>query len=165
MDVLGKGMDVVGAGLNLATRVPVLPGQLPAGVLAAAAALPGRSANTGASSLGLNPQLLADNSAPGRGASKIEEVANSFESLFWSLLTKEMRQTLENGGLFGQDKGDIYGGLFDLYVGQHLAPAHALGIAAMIRQQLDTRASDEHHAPTTAPDVRAQPVDSLPGSP
>ncbi len=63
-------------------------------------------------------------------------VASGFESLFLSQLMKEMRQTLEPNGLFGQDEGDVYGGMFDLYMGQHLASAGGFGLAALVKQQL-----------------------------
>ncbi len=72
---------------------------------------------------GLNPRAL-------------DTVANGFESMFLSILLKEMRQTLEPDTMFPQDGGDILGGLFDLFLGQHLARAGALGIGAMVKKQL-----------------------------
>jgi len=66
----------------------------------------------------------------------IEEVAVGFEGVFASLLVKQMRQTLEPGALFGRDDSDILGGLFDHYLGQHLAQAKSLGIANLIQTQL-----------------------------
>ena len=59
-----------------------------------------------------------------------------FESLFVSLLLKEMRQSLETGSLFGEDTGDVLGGLFDTYLGEHLAQRGGLGIADMVNRQL-----------------------------
>jgi Rod binding domain-containing protein len=71
-------------------------------------------------------------------ARAIEKAATEFESVFLSLLMKEMRQTLSEGSMFDQDKGDVLGGLFDHYLGQHLAPAGALGIAAMVKKSWQT---------------------------
>ena len=71
------------------------------------------------------------------GSQQIEHVANGFESLFASMLVKEMRQTLEPGTLFGSDGSDVMGGMFDLFFGQHLAKAGALGIAPMVKKQLE----------------------------
>ena len=68
----------------------------------------------------------------------IDQAATGFESMFLSMVLKQMRQTLEEGGLFGNDTGDVYGGLFDLYLGQHLAAAGGLGIAAMVKRQLES---------------------------
>lgn len=66
----------------------------------------------------------------------LDTVANGFESMFLSILLKEMRQTLEPDTMFPQDSGDILGGLFDLFLGQHLARSGALGIGAMVKKQL-----------------------------
>ncbi len=85
-----------------------------------------------------DPRLLARSATAGSGRS-IDTVATNFESMFLSLMLKEMRQTLDEGGFFGQDKGDVYGGLFDLYLGQHLAQGGGIGVANLIRQQLEQR--------------------------
>ena len=53
------------------------------------------------------------------------------------MLLKEMRQTLEqDGGLFPGDTGDVQGGLFDLYLGKHLADSGGFGLAAVLERQL-----------------------------
>lgn len=79
----------------------------------------------------------------------IEGVAKGFESMFLSTLLKQMRETLEPGTLFGDDKGDILGGLFDQFLGEHLSQAGALGIAALVRQQLS--AIQTSHEPNLPP--------------
>lgn len=89
-------------------------------------------------SLGPTPEGLAVQAHQGDNRS-IDAVATNFESMFLSLLLKQMRQTLEPGGLFPQDSGDVFGGLFDLYMGQHLAQAGGLGIGNLLRRQLETR--------------------------
>jgi Rod binding domain-containing protein len=76
---------------------------------------------------------------------KIEQVAKGFESLFLSMLCKEMRETLEPGTLFGGDQGDVFGGLFDQFLGEHLSQGGSLGIAAMVRKQLTAQAPHEQH--------------------
>lgn len=76
----------------------------------------------------------------------MDAVATNFESLFLSQVLKEMRQTLEPNGLFAQDNGDILGGLFDMFMSQHLAQAGGFGIAAMIKHQLErTQHHEEPH--------------------
>lgn len=74
-----------------------------------------------------------------RDTRAIDEAAKNFESLFVSLLLKQMRQSLEPGSMIPGDESDILGGLFDLTMGQHLAKTGALGIANMVRQQLTQR--------------------------
>lgn len=76
-----------------------------------------------------------------------ERVAADFESMIVSILLKEMRQTLEPGALFGGDSSDSYGGIFDLYLGKHLAEAGGIGIAGMVKHYLETarkHGSTEH---------------------
>lgn len=70
-------------------------------------------------------------------AKKAEAVAKDFESLFVSQLLKQMRQPGSgSGGMFGSDSADVYGGLFDFFMGKHLADAGGLGLAASIQAQL-----------------------------
>ncbi len=64
-------------------------------------------------------------------------VAQDFESVFASMLLKEMRQSLEPGSLFGEDSGDIYGGLFDKYFGDQMTKANGLGLSNMMQQALE----------------------------
>lgn len=64
-------------------------------------------------------------------------VASEFESMFLSFLLKEMRKTLQPEGLFGKDTGDVYGSLFDFFLGRHLAQAGGLGIGKFIIDSLE----------------------------
>lgn len=75
------------------------------------------------------------------GVGSIEKVAKDFEGLFVSLVLKEMRQTLEPGSLFGGDAADLYGGLFDVFMGKHLVDAGGFGVAKMVKQYLNHRES------------------------
>lgn len=68
-----------------------------------------------------------------------KEAAVGFESVFASTLLKEMRSSLEPGILFGQDSGDIFGGLFDMFLGKHIAESGSLGIAKMVSRYLESR--------------------------
>ncbi|NND98998.1 MAG: hypothetical protein HKN47_16910 [Pirellulaceae bacterium] len=66
---------------------------------------------------------------------QIESVGNEFESVFLSMMLKEMRKSLDNGGFFGEESSDTYGGMFDLFIGKHLAESKPLGISDMLVQQ------------------------------
>jgi flagellar protein FlgJ len=88
------------------------------------------------SPLGAAPESLAVQARAGDPRS-IERVAADFEAMFVSLVLKEMRQTLEPGSLFGMDAGDSFGGLFDLYLGKHLAQSGGFGVGEMVRQYLE----------------------------
>lgn len=61
-----------------------------------------------------------------------EAAGQQFEGLFWSLLIKTMRTTVSDGGLFAGDKSDTYGGMFDLFMSQHLADSGSLGIGEIV---------------------------------
>jgi Rod binding domain-containing protein len=73
------------------------------------------------------------------GSKTNDAVAFGFESMFTSMLVKQLRQSLGPDSMFGQDHGDILGGLFDFYLGQHLAKAGSLGIGAMVKKQLEAK--------------------------
>ncbi len=70
---------------------------------------------------------------------QLDSAAQEFESVFLSLMLKEMRSTLDQkeGGLFGGESSDTFGGMFDMFMGQHLAEAQPLGIADAIKSYTD----------------------------
>jgi len=88
----------------------------------------------------------------------IEKVARGFETMFFALLCKQMRETLEPNTLFGKDAGDVWGGLFDQFMGDHMAQSGALGIAAMIRKQLNAQHNHEQHPAHPAAGRPAHPA-------
>ena len=93
--------------------------------------------------------LLSLPTRPGE-AGKIDQAARGLEGVFLTQLLKEMRQTLDPETLFGKDGGDVYGGLFDQFMAQHLVQSGGVGLAAMIKHQLEPRHAHEPapHAPT-----------------
>ena len=66
-----------------------------------------------------------------------EKAAKDFEGVFMSMMLKEMRQTLEKGSMFGEDSSDIFGGMFDQFIGQHMAESGGMGMARMVKDSLD----------------------------
>jgi Rod binding domain-containing protein len=68
---------------------------------------------------------------------EMEKVAKEFEGLFTSLVIKQMRDTLEPGVMFGDQGNDVYGGLFDMTMSQHLSQSGGLGISNMVKHQLE----------------------------
>ena len=98
------------------------------------------------------PQLSASPGLPGaspdaRGKPSVADAARGFESVFLAMLLKEMRQTLEPGSLFGKDGGDVYGGLFDQFMSQHLAQGKGMGLAQTLMKQLEPT---KPHEPSSA---------------
>jgi peptidoglycan hydrolase FlgJ len=66
---------------------------------------------------------------------QMEQVGQEFESVFLSMMLKEMRNSLDGGGFFGEESSDTYGGMFDMFIGQHLASSRPLGIADLLLEQ------------------------------
>ena len=86
--------------------------------------------------------------------SKAQELGREFESVFTSLLIKQMRSSMTENGLFEGDGSDTFGGMFDMYMGQHISAQSNLGIGDMIsdylaQKGLDTYAKAETITQTT----------------
>jgi flagellar protein FlgJ len=92
--------------------------------------------------IGLSPPALPPISPDIRANPKAspKDAGKALESLFASMMIKQMRQTLNSGqGLFGHDPSDVLGGLFDHFMSQHMAEHGSLGIAALIEKNLQKR--------------------------
>lgn len=66
------------------------------------------------------------NAVPGSDAAA--EAATKLEGVFVSMLLKTMRETMTEGEMFGGDHADIWGGVFDQYMGDEIAGQGGLGI-------------------------------------
>ncbi|MEK6257863.1 MAG: rod-binding protein [Planctomycetota bacterium] len=108
-----------------------------------------------ASSLPLAPTRDGDGKSSKTNPQEAARVAQDFESVFASLMLKEMRKTLEPGAMFGEDSGDVYGGLFDLYLGQQMSQSGGFGLAKMVREALQRaeRSPAEQSAGVVAADA------------
>lgn len=70
------------------------------------------------------------------GNQALAALGPEFESLFFSMVLKELRTSLSEGeGLFSGEGSDIYGGMFDLYLGQSLAAEEPLGLMRSLQAQ------------------------------
>lgn len=93
------------------------------------------------------------------GRLTVADAAREVETLFISLLLKEMRQSSDTEeSLFAGDKGDVYGGLFDLLMSRHLAEGGGLGLATPWSQYLQQAPSTKHQDdPSVGPNLPATP--------
>lgn len=79
-----------------------------------------------------NVKELENLAAQGKDA----DTAKAFESMFASMLVKEMRSSID-GGFFGKGPGaDTYGQWFDKEMGEAIAADGGLGLAGMLKTQL-----------------------------
>lgn len=85
-------------------------------------------------------QVSAKASSDQEELAKID-AAEQFESVFFSMMIKEMRQTLQEG-LFGGENTDSFGALFDQYMGSHLSSGTGLGIRDLVLSQAMKPTSD-----------------------
>ncbi|GEM_PF-1657108 len=68
------------------------------------------------------------NSALRNVPTRDEKVLQQFESVMLSMMLKQMRSSASEDGLFPGDKSDTLGGMFDTYMGDHLAESGGLGL-------------------------------------
>lgn len=95
-----------------------------------------------ANSLSAINDSTSRSSFDGMDLSTLQSVGDEFESVFFSMLLKEMRNSLDTtgeGGLFAGEKSDTLGSLFDLYMGQHLASSNSMGISRAIVSYLSNQ--------------------------
>ena len=97
-----------------------------------------------------SPELSAPLGLPaalqnGSHKPSLQDAAQGFESIFLAQLLKEMRQSLEPGSLFGHDGGEVYGGMFDQFMAQHLAQGKGMGLAHALMKQLESATSHGSH--------------------
>jgi flagellar protein FlgJ len=120
-------------------------------------------ANSLPTTLPLSPLTELQASRLENDGQRIEGAAREFESVFLSLLLKEMRNTLDkdDGGLFGAEGSDTFGGMFDMFMGQHLAKAQPLGIANAINTYFENAKT----ADQPPQDPQNQPTSGVPELP
>ena len=66
------------------------------------------------------------------GQSDVDQLAKDFEALFVSMMLKTMRESMSQD-MFAGDASDTYGGLFDSFMGQHIAENGGFGLSALLQ--------------------------------
>jgi flagellar protein FlgJ len=62
---------------------------------------------------------------------KVQKVIEEFEGVFMSMMIKQLRETNNGEGFFPGDHSDTYGGMFDMFMGQHLARGSQTGLESL----------------------------------
>lgn len=61
-----------------------------------------------------------------------------FEAVFASMILKQMRQSMAGESFIPSDSGDVFGSMFDMYLGEHLSEAGGLGLSGSLHRALDS---------------------------
>lgn len=103
--------------------------------------LTNQAALTGQGAIG--NKFSSQSITPTGSESAVSSTASEFESIFLSMMLKEMRNTLEQGegGMFGGEGSDTFGGMFDMFMGQHMAESNPLGIGNAIDKYMQNSIS------------------------
>ena len=62
---------------------------------------------------------------------KVRKVIEEFEGVFMSMMIKQLRETDSGEGFFPGDHSDTYGGMFDMFMGKHLAQGAQTGLETL----------------------------------
>lgn len=118
--------------MNLSS-VPTIP--TAATSLPTAATAP--TAPTPLTNVGTSGRSSSADSPDAPGAEQEAKLLKQFESVMLSMVLKQMRQTgTGEEGLFPGDSSDTLGGMFDMYLGEHLAESGGFGLMEAFQGRL-----------------------------
>jgi peptidoglycan hydrolase FlgJ len=96
-------------------------------------------------------QTLQQAQGKSRGESKLKVACQQFESLFLSMMLKEMRETIPKSELFGAGQAEeIYTSLLDTQLSHELAQKGGIGLATIIEKYLSNQPDEEASLPERA---------------
>ncbi len=94
-----------------------------------------------------------------RKSAKVQAAIQKFEGLFMSMMIKQLRETGSGEGLFPGDKSDTYGGMFDMFMGDHLAESSDSGLEQLFSSPAALRQLDEYVKPQLMQDKRSKGIE------
>ena len=89
-------------------------------------------------------QTLKAEPAKSEKSAKAEQAIEKFEGMFMSMILKELRKTGTGEGFFPGDHSDTYGGMFDMFVGDHLAKTSDIGLEQLFQSSAAMKQLEEH---------------------
>lgn len=104
-------------------------------------------------------KTAASNKSPVRDSAKSEKVKaaiEKFEGLFMSMMIKQLRESDSGEGFFPGDGSDTYGGMFDMFMGDHLAKSADIGIDRLFSSSTAMRQLEEHVNPQKSTGTNAK---------
>ncbi|MCA9051227.1 MAG: rod-binding protein [Planctomycetaceae bacterium] len=88
----------------------------------------------------LMPKTVSPNPAEADAAS-VGKAAREFESVMMSMMLKTMRESMSQD-MFSGDQSDTFGGMFDMFLGQHLAEHGGVGLSRLVADAAALKNSD-----------------------
>ena len=76
-----------------------------------------------------------------------------------SMIIKQLRETSFGEGLFPNDASDTYGGMFDMFMGDHLAKSADLGMERLFRSSAAMKQLEEHVSPQLTSERRSKGIE------
>jgi len=76
-----------------------------------------------------------------------------------SMMIKQLRESGSGEGLFPGDASDTYGGMFDSFMGDHLAQSSETGLEELFRSPAAMRQLEEHVNPKLTIDQRSKGIE------
>lgn len=118
---------------------------------ALATAQPGKTENSAASVKSAARDLAK--------SAKMDKAIEQFEGVFMSMMIKQLRESGSGEGLFPGDASDTYGGMFDSFMGDHLAQSSETGLEELFRSPAAMRQLEEHVNPKLTIDQRSKGIE------
>ena len=82
-----------------------------------------------------------------RKSERAQDAIKKFEGLFMSMMIKQLRETSLGEGFFPGDSSDTYGGMFDTFMGDHLAESSNTGLENLFNSKAAMRQLEEYVKP------------------
>jgi len=92
-------------------------------------------------------------------SAKMDKAIEQFEGVFMSMMIKQLRESGSGEGLFPGDASDTYGGMFDSFMGDHLAQSSETGLEELFRSPAAMRQLEEHVNPKLTIDQRSKGIE------
>ena len=84
----------------------------------------------------------AETKGDGPANAKIEKAAQEFEAIFLNIMLREMRKTVGDGGIFGDDAGTkIYQEMMDSALAEAMAKSKMFGLGRVVAEQMREHSS------------------------
>jgi Rod binding domain-containing protein len=92
-------------------------------------------------------------------SAKVQEAIEKFEGLFMSMMIKQLRETSSGDGFFPGDSSDTYGGMFDMFMGDHLATSSDIGLEKLFSSSAAMSQLEDYVAPQITTGQRSKGIE------